>query len=94
MIEAYFGGEKPNMLAVGHYHKAEYIFYRNVHCIQTGCFQAQTPWMAGKGIAAMVGGWIIEITVDDGGNIKRFTPTFFPFYKTVDDDWKNWYKIN
>lgn len=93
MIEAYFGGEKPNILAVGHYHKAEYIFYRNVHCIQTGCFQAQTPWMAGKGISAMVGGWIVEITVDDDGNIKKFTSTFFPFYKTIDDDWKNWYKI-
>ena len=42
-IDAMSGGEKPNILATGHYHKSEYIFYRNVHSIQTGCFQAQTP---------------------------------------------------
>ena len=35
MIEAMSGGEKPNILAIGHYHKQEYQFYRNVHAIQT-----------------------------------------------------------
>lgn len=93
MIESFYGGEKPNILAVGHYHKAEYLVYRNVHALQTGTFQGQTPWMKNKGIAAMVGGWIIEMTVNDDGQIQRFTPTFFPFYKTIEDDWKNWYKI-
>jgi UDP-2,3-diacylglucosamine pyrophosphatase LpxH len=39
MIEAFAGGTKPQLLAVGHYHKAEYIFYRNVHAFQTGCFR-------------------------------------------------------
>ena len=31
MIEAMESDSKPNILAVGHYHKAEYLFYRNVH---------------------------------------------------------------
>lgn len=90
MIEAMSGGEKPNILAVGHYHKAEYLFYRNVHAIQTGCFQAQTSWMKGKQIAAMMGGWIIEAHVDEEGTITRFKQEFIPFYRAIKDDYLNW----
>ena len=90
MIEAMQGGEKPNILAVGHYHKTEYLFYRNVHAIQTASFQAQTSWMRGKGISASVGGWIIELAVDEEGTIKRFKQEFIPYYQMIKDDWKNW----
>ena len=90
MIEAMSGGEKPNILAVGHYHKAEYIFYRNVHAFQTGCFQAQTNWMKGKQIAAMMGGWIVEVNVDEEGTVTRIKQEFIPFYKAIKDDYLNW----
>lgn len=90
LIEAMSGGEKPNILAVGHYHKLEYIFYRNVHCFQTGCFQAQTPFMKGKQIAAMMGGWIVEVHVDDEGTITRLKQEYIPFYKAIKDDYLNW----
>jgi len=90
MIEAMSGGEKPNILAVGHYHKADYMFYRNVHSFQTGCFQAQTPWMRGKGIAAMLGGWIVEVIVNDSGTIERLKQEFIPFYRGIKDDYKSW----
>jgi hypothetical protein len=90
MIESMSGGEKPNILAVGHYHKAEYIFYRNVHTFQTGCTLAQTPWMKGKGIAAHIGGWIVEVHVDDEGTITRLKQEYIPFYKAIKEDWLNW----
>lgn len=90
MIEAMSGGEKPNILAVGHYHKAEYLFYRNVHTIQTGTTCGQTPWMKGKQIAAHMGGWIVEIKVRDDGAIERIKQEFIPFYRSIKDDWKNW----
>jgi predicted phosphodiesterase len=90
LIESISGGEKPNILAIGHYHKAEYIFYRNVHCFQTGTLCAQTPWMKGKQIAAHMGGWIVEVGVDDEGTITRIKQEFIPFYKAIVDDYKNW----
>lgn len=63
-IEAMEGGNKPNMLAIGHFHKAEHLpNYRNVDGIQTGCFEWQTPFMAGLGTPAHVGGWIIRATL-------------------------------
>lgn len=89
-IDAMSGGEKPNILAVGHYHKSESIFYRNVHAFQTGCLQAQTPFMRGKQLAAHMGGWIIEAHVDEQGIITRLKSEFIPFYTAIVNDYLNW----
>lgn len=92
MIEAMESDSKPNILAVGHYHKCEYIFYRNVHALQTGCFQGQTPFTRGKGISVHMGGWIVTIHVDANGYIQRFSPEFIPCYYSIKDDYKNFKK--
>jgi hypothetical protein len=90
MIEAMEGDSKPNILAVGHYHKAEYLFYRNVHAVQTGCFQGQTPFTRGKGISVHLGGWIVQVRVDQNGTIQGFAPEFVPFYSSIKDDYKTY----
>jgi UDP-2,3-diacylglucosamine pyrophosphatase LpxH len=92
MIEAMESDSKPNILAVGHYHKCEYIFYRNVHALQTGCFQGQTPFTRGKGISVHMGGWIVTIHVDENGYIQRFSPEFIPCYYSIKDDYKKFKK--
>lgn len=92
MIEAMESNSKPNILAVGHYHKAEYLFYRNVHALQTGCFQGQTPFTRGKGISIHIGGWIITVRVDKNGTIQGFAPEFVPYYTSIKDDYKNFKK--
>jgi UDP-2,3-diacylglucosamine pyrophosphatase LpxH len=89
MIEAMESDSKPNILAVGHYHKAEYLFYRNVHALQTGCFQGQTPFTRGKGISVHLGGWIVTVTVNEEGHIQRIMPEFIPFYSSIKNDYKN-----
>ena len=89
MIEAMESDSKPNILAVGHYHKAEYLFYRNVHALQTGCFQSQTPFTRGKGISVHLGGWIVTVRVDKEGHIQGFAPEFVPYYYSIKDDYKN-----
>jgi DNA polymerase II small subunit/DNA polymerase delta subunit B len=79
IIESIEGGAKPNMIAAGHFHKAELIpSYRNVTGIQTGTFERQTPFMAKNGLAAHVGGWIVEVTVNERSNIIK--PEFVAFY--------------
>jgi hypothetical protein len=58
--------QKPLVLLVGHYHKAEYLpNYRGVRIIQTGTFQRQTPFMRKKRLHADIGGWIVDIAVVD-----------------------------
>lgn len=79
ITESLGGGSKPNMLAVGHFHKAEFIpSYRNVAVIQTGTMQKQTPFMARQGLAAHVGGWIID--VDVGKTMNLVKAEFAAFY--------------
>ena len=90
MIEGMEADSKPNILAVGHYHKLEYMFYRNIHAFQTGCFQMQTPFTRGKGISVHMGGWIVTVEVDKKGYIQRIVPEMVPFYKGIEDDYKNW----
>ena len=88
IIEAMESDSKPNILAVGHYHKAEYLFYRNVHALQTACFQGQTPFTRGKGISVHIGGWIVTLSVNEEGTITRFSPEFIPYYNSIKDDYK------
>ena len=90
MIESMESDSKPNILAIGHYHKAEYLFYRNVHAIQTGCFQSQTPFTRGKGISVNLGGWIVTIKVNSDGTIKSISPQFIPFYASLKNDYKRY----
>ena len=80
IIESLEGGTKPNMLAVGHYHKAEMLpNYRNVCGVQTGAFQWQSPFMARMGLAAHIGGWIFEITTGD--DMLSVKGEFIAFYR-------------
>ncbi len=67
IVEQIEGGSKPDLLLIGHYHKAEFLpSYRNVATIQSGTFQYQTPFMLTKGLSANVGGWIVRCSVQPG----------------------------
>lgn len=89
IVESYTGGDKPDVLLIGHYHKAEYGFIRGVHAVQTACGMDQSPFMRKKRLAAHLGGWIIEFSTDDNGAVSRFKQEFIPFYDKVyyKDSW-------
>jgi UDP-2,3-diacylglucosamine pyrophosphatase LpxH len=79
-IESYSGGQKPNILLCGHFHKSEYLpCQRNVLAIQAGCLQSQTPYMRTRSIAAHIGFWIVSGSL--GKDINRFKAEFFAFYE-------------
>jgi predicted phosphodiesterase len=80
LAESFQGGEKPAVCIIGHYHKQEYCFPRNVHCVQAGCTQDQTRFMRKRKLAAHVGFCIITLQQDIKGSISRFSPEFFPFW--------------
>ena len=80
LMESFTGGEKPNILVQGHYHKALYMFNRNIHGLEAGTMCGQTSWMRGKKIPAHKGFWIIDLSLGKGG-IGKFAPAFYPGYK-------------
>ncbi len=79
-MEAFTGGEKPNAMFSGHYHKALYMYNRNIHGIECGTLCGQTQWMRSKNIPAHKGFWIVEMELGRGG-IGSFKPTFYAGYK-------------
>lgn len=80
IVEQLEGGTKPNLIGIGHFHKAEFIpSYRNIAVCQTGTFCWQTPYMMRKGLSAHVGGWIIEATVGESWNSVK--AEFVAFYR-------------
>lgn len=89
IIDAYDSSNKPTILAVGHYHKMEQLFYKDVFAFQTACFQSATPFTVGKGISVSMGGWIIEVTVDERGTVKCLNSKFIPYTKAIKDDYKS-----
>jgi len=79
LVESFGGGEKPHILEIGHFHKAEYIFYRNIHVIQAATLCGQTPFMRGKQLPAHKGFWICTANIGKRG-VAKFTPEFYPAY--------------
>jgi len=84
-IEALSGGQKPHIIFMGHYHKAELLpNYRNVYLIQAGCLESQTPFMRARSLAAHTGFWIVEFSVNQAALLSRFKSEFFAMFEEKD----------
>jgi hypothetical protein len=81
IVEGYDGGDKPAVLLAGHYHKLSYNMVRNVHAIQTGTTEDQTPFMRKKKLSAHVGGGICRLTQDERtGALTSCRVEFFNYF--------------
>lgn len=80
IVESLQGGEKPRILYVGHHHKFEHGYPREVHTIQTATTEDQTPFMRKNKIQAHVGFTINKFHQAPTGEINRFEVEFVPFY--------------
>jgi hypothetical protein len=80
IVESYQGGEKPNALWIGHFHKYDTGYPREVWECQVGCTQDQTPWMRQHNIAAHLGGLTVRLQQNSLGIFTSYTVTWMPFY--------------
>ena len=79
LIESFQGGQKPNILLMGHAHKQGYFFDRNIHAVSGGAMSTQSRWMRSKRMANHSGYHFITMRVDEDG-VKEFQLMFRPFY--------------
>lgn len=71
IVDSWTMSELPDILLVGHYHKAHYLpNYRGVHVVQCGTFQEQTPFMRKKKLIAALGGWIVDVHFNADGRVR------------------------
>jgi hypothetical protein len=80
IIESYSGGEKPTLLLVGHFHKFEMGYPREVVVVQPGATQDQTPFLRQKRIQSMIGGVTLDFNMDAHAMMHGFTVQWHPFY--------------
>lgn len=84
--ESITGGNKPNMICIGHYHKADHLpNYRNIDVIQSGCLEWQTGFMARIPTPAHVGAWIVRVTVGDQKSMSNRVQAEFISYYSKDN---------
>lgn len=81
LVESFQGGEKPTVLMIGHYHKMDYCYPREVHVISGGCCVDQTMFMRKQKIAAHVGFMLVKIKQDPTrGHVTRLAIEWMPRY--------------
>ena len=81
IVESFQGGEKPTILLIGHYHKFEHSYPREVHTISGGCVCDQTMFMRKNKIAAHVGYVLVKVKQDPArGHVTDVAVEWSPFY--------------
>lgn len=92
IVEALQGGEKPHFMLIGHYHKFNQGYPREVNTVQTGCTCDQTAFLRRQKIRVDVGGTIVKFHQADTGEINRFQVEWFPFFDRKFYDKNNKYQ--
>ena len=71
---------------IGHYHNSGYFRQKRTAVLMLPCFQSQYSWLARKGLHPDIGGWILDIWIDDAGRASR---VWFDELNYVprEDDW-------
>ena len=65
-IESLGRKERPDLLILGHFHRAGFFVHDGVSCVLAACFQTQTPFLAANGIEPDVGGFVVSVTAAGG----------------------------
>jgi hypothetical protein len=81
------GGDKPNLLFVGHHHKCLYFPYRNIHYFEVPSMCKQSSWMKRKRIANASGAWFVKVKVDEEGTLVSVLPEQVKQYKFLENDY-------
>ncbi len=78
--ESLQGGEKPAIQLVGHFHKHNTDYHREVWSIQGGCLQDQTVFMRKRKIQAHLGYCIVEVMQCSDGTLQSRRCQFEPYF--------------
>jgi len=78
-IESYIPGDKPRILAVGHWHQSMDFTTRNVTSYHCGSFQGPTILSKQFCLPNVIGGWVVDILAE-GSEVKTIKSEFVFFY--------------
>jgi hypothetical protein len=76
IIDAAAGKRRSKIMAIGHYHKMDWIYWKGIHAFTMPSFIHQTEFMETRNLKSYVGAYILTIKVDDDGQLLSMTPEF------------------
>lgn len=91
-IDSLSGGEKPNMLFVGHHHKLLSMVNRNIFAYEVPSTCQQSMWEKRMRLQNTSGAWIISVEIDDEGTLTRVVDEKIIQFKKIDNDYQNFKK--
>jgi len=74
--------DRPTLGAIGHLHGRMQANAEGVEAFYTGCWQGPTPYVKRKGLPSEVGGWVVELEIED--NELRQISTDWINYEVTD----------
>ena len=78
------------LVLAGHLHVAlGPVKEGGMYGLQCGCFEGQTNYLARKGLFPAVGGWIIDLSIQEDGAIKRLQTEWLD-YEPLSEDYRNY----
>lgn len=78
--------EKTDILLNGHWLQTEMLSIRNITEFSVPSVVSTTPEMIDNGLQNTIGAWFVEVIFDK--NKTKIIPTFNPYYKTYENDYK------
>lgn len=91
-IDSLSGGEKPNMLFVGHHHKLLSMVNRNIFAYEVPSTCQQSMWEKRMRLQNTSGAWIINVEIDDEGTLTKVVDEKIIQFKKIDNDYQNFKK--
>ena len=86
-VEVLHSDKKPRILIIGHYHKMDYLFERNVHAFQAGTMERQSDWMRTHDLTAHLGAWLVKVFYRDDGTVDGIQKRKLLYEVNGDEQW-------
>ena len=77
------------VIAAGHIHVDAKVHEGAILGLQCACFEGQTNYLKRKSIYPQIGGYIVDLWLDDRGNIARERIEFSK-YQPIEEDYQNY----
>jgi len=77
IIDEAEGLRRSCIMAVGHYHKMAWLYWKGVYGFVMPSFQHQTDFMRDNNLKSYVGGFILTLKVDRDGRLVSIVPEYY-----------------
>lgn len=79
------GAQKSKILLIGHYHKMDVVYHKQTWAFTMPSFFGQSSFMEGKNLESIIGGIILNVTVDAHGDLVSITPEMVMYDEIKED---------